>query len=46
MNAEQAWRIFEQTGNVQAYLLYTELKTEEGRPPSDGAPRGTNDAEG
>ena len=29
MNYEQAWNIFEQTGNVEAYLLYKQLKSEE-----------------
>ncbi len=28
MNYEQAWNIFEQTGNVEAYLLYLQLKSE------------------
>ncbi len=28
MNYEQAWNIFEQTGNVEAYLLYLQLKAE------------------
>lgn len=29
MNYQQAWSIFEQTGNVEAYLLYLQLKSEE-----------------
>lgn len=29
MTSEQAWGIFEQTGNVEAYLLYLQLKSEE-----------------
>lgn len=29
MNYQQAWNIFEQTGNVDAYLLYLQLKAEE-----------------
>jgi len=28
LNYEQAWNIFEQTGNVEAYLLYLQLKSE------------------
>ncbi len=28
MTYEQAWNIFEQTGNVEAYLLYLQLKSE------------------
>ncbi len=29
MNYRQAWMIFEQTGNIEAYLLYLQLKSEE-----------------
>ncbi len=29
LNYQQAWNIFEQTGNVDAYLLYKQLKSEE-----------------
>ncbi len=28
MNYQQAWNIFEQTGSVEAYLLYLQLKSE------------------
>ena len=42
MTSEAAWRIFEQTGNIEAYLLYQQLKTEEAdsaRPPqTEGVP--------
>lgn len=45
MNYQQAWNIFEQTGNVDAYLLYKQLKSEEQKRErseevsEDGAPR-------
>ena len=29
MTSKNAWNIFEQTGNVEAYLLYQQLKAEE-----------------
>ena len=29
MNYRQAWMIFEQTGNIETYLLYLQLKSEE-----------------
>lgn len=28
MTSEQAWSIFEQTGSIEAYLLYIQLKSE------------------
>lgn len=31
MNQQQAWNIFEHTGNIDAYLLYLELKKKEQR---------------
>ena len=29
MTSDTAWQIFEQTGNVEAYLWYQQLKSEE-----------------
>ncbi|MBQ6947041.1 MAG: YqzL family protein [Clostridia bacterium] len=38
MNYQQAWNIFEQTGNIDAYLLYKQLKVEEERKSSEEQP--------
>ena len=36
MDQNQAWNIFEKTGNIEAYLLYLELKNKQ-NPPSEKA---------
>ncbi len=46
MDEREAWKYFENTGSIEAYLLYTALEKKESHPEYDTQSQGRSAADG